>query len=371
VTLRVTDRCNYECVHCYQEHERKPELSFEEIHKLLVEIADAGALFIVLMGGEFFMRRDADEILTAAHELGFAIRLKTTGHHVTEQRADFLLSVRPLEVDLSLYGAHPHVHEEVTVQPGSWERTIAAARRLVARKIPVVLRCPVMQSNAGEIEDLRRLAAELGAPISFDGKILARENADLEPTTMRMDEPTLRSFYRDSMAGFLAEHYAQYDGCSKTRDGQEVNALSWSPCGAGQRSVTIDPQGVVWPCNLLRVPVGDARADGFRKVWSGSETLAEIRDIRWASISECNVCELRPYCSRCHAMADLEHGDRRGPSLEACRHAVEVRDALRAQGKVPASDTSMPPTWDRIDPDGQHQERIAGRRRPAALRVLP
>jgi radical SAM protein with 4Fe4S-binding SPASM domain len=228
-----------------------------------------------------------------------------------------------------------------------------------------------MQSNAGEIEGLRRLADELGAQLSFDGKIFARENNDLEPTSMRMDGPTLRAFYRESLGDFLAEHYRQFDGCSKTRNGKEVNALSWSPCSAGQRSVTIDAQGVVWPCNLLREPVGDLRAQSFAQVWLGSDKLAEIRDYRWAAIAECNVCALRPYCSRCHAMAEIEHGDRLGPSLEACRHAVEVRDALRAQGKVPETDTAMPPTWDRIDPDGQHQAAVAARRRPAALRVLP
>lgn len=374
-TLQVTDRCNYECTHCYQEHDVKPELSLPEIERILGELADAGVLFLVLMGGEFFMRRDADEILQLAHDLGFAIRLKTTGHHVTEKRADFLATIRPLEVDVSLYAAGHHEHELVTRHPGSWDRTVAATRRLIARRIPVVLRCPVMQSNAGEVAGLEALARELGAEVSFDPKIVAREDYGLEPVTLRMDQAALRTFYRDAMGPHLGEQFAGYDACSKTRGGHEVNPVNASPCGAGQRAVAIDPQGVVWPCNVLTIPAGDLRTQSFQEIWFGSESLAEIRAVTWAKLSECNVCEVRPYCSRCHAMALVEHGTMYGPSLEACRHAVAVRDSLREQGVIPETETALPPTWDRIDLDGQHQ-RVASpargdRRRPASLRILP
>src|SRR5690349_2431432 len=75
VTFQITDRCNYECVHCYQEHRdshaaKREELSTAEVIRILDELADAGVLFLTIMGGEVFMRRDADEILTAAHARG-------------------------------------------------------------------------------------------------------------------------------------------------------------------------------------------------------------------------------------------------------------------------------------------------------------
>lgn len=370
-TLQVTDRCNYNCVHCYQEHDAKPEeLTFDEVARILRELADAGVLFLVLMGGEFFMRRDADEILQLAHELGFAIRLKTTGHHVHDKRADFLATLRPIEVDVSLYAAGNHAHEAVTRQPGSWQRTLDAARRLIVRKIPVILRCPVMQSNATEIRALEELARGIGAEVSFDPNIVAREDESLEPLALRMDAATLKTFYRKEMGDFLAESYADYDACSGTRGGHEVSPLDGTPCGAGKRAIAIDPQGIVRPCNVLTFPAGDLRKQSFREIWFGSEVLEEVRGLTWAKLSECNRCALRPYCSRCHAMAVVEHGDVYGPSLEACRHAVAVRDALRERGVIPETETAMPPTWDRVEADGQHASRATDRRRPLALRVL-
>lgn len=367
VTFQVTDRCNYECVHCYQEHSNHDELSFDEIKRVLEELAEAGVLFITLMGGEFFMRRDADQILLAAHELGFAIRLKTTGHHVHDKRADLIAACRPIHVDLSLYAASKHIHEQVTRQPGSWKRTYDAAQRLIARGVPVQLNAPVMDGNVGDLENLVALAEKIGAKHSFDAKVTGMENGDQHPVALRMSRDTLEAFYRHEANGipaYIAETYADAIG-------SERRALENPPCRAGHL-IGINPRGKVWPCNALPIDCGDLREQSFKEIWFGSEGLAEIRGLTYATLNECNVCPVRDFCSRCHAMAWLEQGDIRGPSLEACRHAVFVRDALREKGIVPETHTDLPPTWDRVDLDGQHHDQDESRpgTRSVALRVL-
>lgn len=206
VTFQVTDRCNYECVHCYQEHVDRDELSFAEIDRILGELAEAGVLFLTLMGGEFFMRRDADKILRRAHELDFAIKLLTTGHHVHDRRADLIASLKPIQVDMSLYSGKPHIHEEVTRHPGSWQRTFDAARRLVERKVPVLLKAPAMEINVHDLSSLAKLAVEIGAEFSFDPKITGMENADQNPVSLRMSAQSLREFYtgkENGVADFL------------------------------------------------------------------------------------------------------------------------------------------------------------------------
>ncbi len=375
VTFQVTDRCNYECVHCYQEHKdhkhedpAAAELSFAEIDRILDQLADAGVLFLTLMGGEFFMRRDADEILAAAHAKGFAIKLLTTGHHVTEARADFLATLRPIQVDMSLYSGRAKHHEAVTRSPGSWDRSVAAARRLIARKIPVLLKAPVMEVNAADVDSLGTLAKQLGAEWSYDPKITAMETGEDTPVSLRMSETTLRTFYRTTMADFLDKTYAGPDAAASK---DELRPLTHTPCRAGQQSLAINPIGDVWPCNALPVPCGNLRQQSFADIWWGSPQLAEVRDLRWAKLAECNVCTLRPYCQRCHGMALVEQGDMKGPSLEACRHAVTVREALRAKGQVAADDIAMPPTWARVERDGQHHLAADGKRRARGLRVLP
>jgi radical SAM protein with 4Fe4S-binding SPASM domain len=178
---------------------------------------------------------------------------------------------------------------------------------------------------------------------------------------LRMSGDSVARFYRQSrVADYLDATYRDRDPES------ELRPLSHTPCRAGQQTASINPRGEVWPCNALPLPVGDLRRQSFAEIWSGSRSLDDVRHLRWASIAECNRCELRDFCQRCHGMALVEHGEIAGPSLEACRHAVAVRDALIERGLVAATDTAMPPTWDRVDRDGQHRDGV----RPPSLRVV-
>jgi radical SAM protein with 4Fe4S-binding SPASM domain len=361
VTFVVTQRCNYRCTHCYQEHQDQDELSTDEVVDILEQLAQAGVLFLTLMGGEFFMRPDANEILAKAHELGFALKVLTTGHHITDKRAEFLATLRPLQIDISIYGSKPAIHEEITNQQGSWERSTAAIRRLVARKIPVVLKTPVMDNNVSDLEDIAAMARELGARFTFDPKLTAVENGDLETTRGRMNQEQLANFYGNTMAEFVEASYgdiASYD----------MHPLGQTPCRAGQDICSINPSGEVWPCNSLPMPVGSLKTHSFAEIWSGSAQLEGVRTLKWASIQECNECPVRSYCTRCHGMAHIEDGNMKGPSLEACRHAVAIRDSLREAGKLPATETQLPPTWDRVSADGQHDRVHAKGKR--ALRVI-
>src|SRR5262245_46980302 len=90
VLFQVTDRCNYDCVHCYETHGDKDELTFAGIDRILGELADLGVLFLLFTGGEFFMRRDADDLLRAARRRKFAVKVLTTGHFINDARADLI-----------------------------------------------------------------------------------------------------------------------------------------------------------------------------------------------------------------------------------------------------------------------------------------
>ncbi len=56
--LDITYRCNERCEHCYLDHDDHGEMTTAEIKDLLRQLADAGAFFLTLSGGEVLMRRD-------------------------------------------------------------------------------------------------------------------------------------------------------------------------------------------------------------------------------------------------------------------------------------------------------------------------
>ncbi|RMH36652.1 MAG: radical SAM protein [Deltaproteobacteria bacterium] len=349
VSFQVTDRCNYDCSHCYQTHGRDPELSLDEIGAVLDDLAASGVLFLTLLGGEFFMRRDADNILAAARARGFAVKLITTGHHIDDARADRIAALGAIEVRMSLYSSRHGPHDALTRVPGSWERTVAAARRLVARRVPVGLQTPLMDFTGADLDALEALAASLGARLHVDAHVTARTDGDTGPTGHR---PSM-----DALRGFLA----------RRAGGPRRNADGDTPCRAAEAVCAITPQGDVRPCLQLPLSAGNLRERRFLDIWRTSPVLEHVRRLTWGALSECDRCAVRPYCSRCHAMALTEDGRIDGPSLECCRQAVAYRDALRDRGMIPATETALPPTWPRV------LARDAASRgvRSAGLKVLP
>jgi len=360
VSFQVTDRCNYECTHCYQSHTDHDELSLDQIVGILDQLADLGVLFLTLMGGEFFMRRDADEILQAAHDRGFAIKLLSTGHHIHDKRADFLATLKPLQVDLSVYAADPAVHDGVTLSPGSLERTLSAARRLRERDILVTFKAPVMRDNVEHLGDMARAARELGAEFTFDPMVIGMETGDMSPTHLRATDDQLRRFFGDDESGI----WQMVRRVSKSRADLPTNQ---TPCATGQRVFAITPQGKVTPCQILKTECGDLTTQTVKEVWEQSPQLAYLRELTWDKLAECAECQLKAFCGRCHSMAEQEGGKLEGPSPEHCRQAVITRDLLRERGELPADHTVMPPTWERLKA-ADAQRNI---KRPSALRVLP
>jgi radical SAM protein with 4Fe4S-binding SPASM domain len=335
VTFQITDRCHYGCVHCYQTHGDDTELSFTEIVRIFDELAAEGVLYLILTGGEPFMRRDTDDLLRAARDRGFAVKLLTTGWHIDDRRADLIRDLGALRIDLSFYAADPAVHDAVTQLRGSWQRTLAAARRLRERGVVVTLKSPVMAGNAAQLPEISAIAREIGAEVLFDPKVTSREDGDRSPLTLRADDATLRRYYEHHEAGGLDALAVAFGP-----DGR-APSLDETPCRAGHDVCGITPQGMVSACHTIPEFVGDLRQQSFREIWRHAPGLARIRGLTWRQIEECNRCDVRQYCNRCHAMALLEDGKLDGPSSEACRHAVLLRDMLIDHGRLPA-DTPRP-----------------------------
>src|SRR6185436_2615261 len=157
VSLELTLRCNIRCTHCYNFDRDQPrsgsgsELSMEEIRPLLDDLRRSGTLFLSLTGGEAMVHPRFWEIADEAAARGFAVTVLSNGTLLTEQACDRLAGYSNLwGVSLSLYGARADTHDGVTQVPGSYERTMAGARRLARRGARVGLKFVVMKANAPE-----------------------------------------------------------------------------------------------------------------------------------------------------------------------------------------------------------------------------
>lgn len=329
VQLDLTYRCNERCVHCYLDHEDHGEMDTAEVKDLLDQLAAAGVFFLVLSGGEIFMRKDLVEIIEHARRLTFSVKLKTNAVMVRKAKAERLAALGIRSVQISVYSHDPDVHDAITKLPGSFRRTIEGARMLKAAGIQVSFANVLMRQNDGHHPEVLALARELGVSCTVDATITPMMNGDRSVTALNIDAASLQRVFRDpDLVGDVEEFCAPPQGAMDPDD-----AFATLPCSAGHTACYISPYGDVYPCVQFPLPSGNVRRSRFIDIWKHSPQLAEVRAITVADLPECSSCVHGSTCSRCPGLAYME-GNMRGPSLQDCeksmaRTGVPSRNLLR------------------------------------------
>ena len=84
----------------------------------------------------------------------------------------------------------------------------------------------------------------------------------------------------------------------------DVGAL----CSVGNNALTIMPDGTVYPCRRLPIPIGNILVDGLFSIWYDSELLWRVRNPDNFK-GKCHNCDLFTSCRGCRAMAYFCTGD--------------------------------------------------------------
>ena len=293
--LELTYRCALRCEHCYLGHagsRAREELTTDEIVGALDALKDLGCLFLILTGGEAFVRPDFEEIFSAARDRRFAVSFITSGW---KHDAALLerLSRRGIDAaQVSLYGPDPAAHDAMTGVAGSFDEALDCMRTL--RDLGVRVRAAVTPTarTVDGIEEMRDLLRREGIPAALGLYMSPRRDGAKVPQALAVDEEGLRRALR-----------AFPPGASPRMAGLGPEDR---PCGAGSGALSIDPYGVVHPCLLLRIPAGSIRERPLAEIWNGSDALREIRGIRIADLSDCPTCPLKAWCNRCAGFARAE-----------------------------------------------------------------
>ncbi len=88
----------------------------------------------------------------------------------------------------SIYSARADLHDSITRQPGSFEKSLAGITKLRDRGVPVAIKTPLMASTAPGWREVVALATGLGCESQFDLNITARNDGDLGPVHHRVQE---------------------------------------------------------------------------------------------------------------------------------------------------------------------------------------
>lgn len=297
-TFELTNRCNFNCAHCYinlpanDEAARERELTTEQVKVIIDQMVAAGVLFLTLTGGEPLLRPDFAEIYRYARLKGLLVILFTNGALVTEEIAVLLADLRPFNVDISIYGASPSVFEAVTRVSGTFSRCLAGIERLLSRGIPLSLKTELMTLNIDEIVEMKAFADEKGLKFRYDGLLWPRLDGTGEfPREVQLPLDVivnLDNFDGERQDAVNTEMDRLKD--LKTRDERVFS------CGAGLRSFHVDSEGKMSICMMARRPSYSLLEMPLMEAW---ERLGSLRKMKRSVLSKCQSCTLNTLCTHC------------------------------------------------------------------------
>ena len=292
--LELTSLCNNRCLHCYATSGPccvQDAVPHERWLSLISEARALGATAIQFIGGEPMLyprwRELAEKACAENYEY---IEIFTNATLIDDSDVEFFAS-HNMHVATTIYADNTPVHDSVTLNPGSFEKTTSAIHKILAAKVPLRIASILMKANELEANNIMELCAKLGVEVSPPDVV--------RPTGRGDDKDLLPATY--SKPPIRPPFYTDEDSFSR--------ALSYHSCLAGKIAITAD--GDVIPCIFARNQIcGNILTKPLSEVLNG-QSLDQCWRTTKDKIDKCKDCEYRYACTDCRPLAQGTDSDKR------------------------------------------------------------
>jgi radical SAM protein with 4Fe4S-binding SPASM domain len=303
-TLELTYRCNERCGHCYlatydDAADGRPPLTLTEWQHVLDDLADAGTLLLILMGGEAMMHPHFWSIAEHGANKNFALSVITNGLLIDDRAADRMRELGFYNTTISLYSLNADIHDKMTKRKGSHARTLAAIERIRNRGMMLTVNCLLTRDNIDSYFELEEWCRSRGIKLQFDPMVTPKSDGSLEPTALRATSEQLFRFYKtlkDRGQGPIAN----------------ADEADDPVCNAGRGKCAINVYGDLLTCLEVRESLGNLKTASFQDLWHSplADKLRgyQVRDLKFES-----SCGDGAYCDHCPGVARAETGDGMAP----------------------------------------------------------
>lgn len=319
----ITERCNLNCKHCYFDKKfLKNELSLTQVFNIFndyIKLLKKWKLsreraMISITGGEPLIRADLLKFLKKCHQNRKKTRygILTNGILLNDKKIAELKKFEIDYVQVSLEGMEKR-NDEVRGK-GTFEKIVKAVNLLIKNGINTVVSVTVTKQNLKDVSSLIELSKGLKVnalglrrfiPIGRGKQMRELMLSPQETKDLYLYVLKMRQKLKDSKSK-LALIIGCEDGIL-AQEGYRVNG-----CVAGYSSLTILPNGDVYPCRRLPIYVGNVLKQSLEEIFYKSTKLEELRnhfniDIR------CQNCH---YFSKCMGGAKcVSYGYWQGPNV--------------------------------------------------------
>ena len=309
-TIELTYLCNESCVHCYAHYEENAlslkYISFNKIKDVLDDLYDMGCIYLSFTGGDPFMHKDFMKIFKYARKKGFICNIYTNGLFLysNQKYIKELIKYRVNSFYISLYGSKKETHEAVTQTENSFEKTTAVIRKIKELGGDVIVNIMALKINSFDVENIVKMLDEMQVSYRIDMSVAPRINGSKEPQSFFVnDKKEIHKLHELSMRN---DYFKDRLGDIKYL--VDSNASDFV-CGAGITSISITPDGTVFPCVSLKIPLGNIYDSNIPTIWSGNIRKILREKLKMKYFKLCLNCQVKDICSVCPALSLYETGD--------------------------------------------------------------
>lgn len=306
----LTHRCPLQCPYCSNplELERvSTELTTEQWQDVMRQAAHLGVLQIHLSGGEPTARKDLEDIVKVAAEVGLYTNLITAGVTLTRDRLAKLAELGLDHVQLSIQDIDPENADRIASYKGGMTKKIEVAQWVREFGLPLTVNAPIHRQNIKSVPRMIEFAIEAGAGrieiahVQYYAWALLNR-ASLMPTreafmTAARQVEEAREKYKGVIVidAVVPDYYAKFP----------------KPCMGGwaRGIVNVTPSGKVLPCHaaesMTHLSFDNIKDRPLADIWLNGEAFQKYRGTEWMK-EPCRSCprkEIDFGGCRCQAFA--------------------------------------------------------------------
>jgi len=336
----LTYRCPLQCPYCSNPVEiakYNDELSTQDWIRVLREGRKMGATQLGFSGGEPLLRRDLEELISEARELGYYTNLITSGVGMDEDRILAFKKAGLDHIQVSFQASNEELNDYLGASK-TFQHKLQMANLVKQYEYPMVLNIVLHRQNIEQIREILDMTIELKADYvelaSTQYYGWSRINLDnLLPTREQFQQAEkVVVEYQDIMKDKMKIIYVIPD-YFETRPKACMN-------GWGSIFLTIAPDGTALPCHAAAQLPGlnapNVKEHTIEWIWNESSAFNKFRGLEWMQ-EPCRSCpEKEKDKGGCRCQAYMLTGDARNadPVCDKSPHHQQLVDDVARIAKL-------------------------------------
>jgi MoaA/NifB/PqqE/SkfB family radical SAM enzyme len=261
-SFSITNKCVYNCWHCYINSLKEEDLPTEDAIKILRDLQELGVSVITFTGGEPLLRKDIGEIISAIDAEKSSVVLFTTGHGLTKEKAQELKQAGLFGVIIGLEHTNKKMEDALRNYDGAYERALEGIKNAKNSGLYIGISTVATKEriNTGEIWDF----------IAFAGTQGADEVLILEPI------PVGKIINEDDVILTHQERTQLVDIQKKVNKKKTYPRVLSYPyrenkqllgCSGGYQYLHVTASGNICPCSFTPLSFGNAKKEEISVIW--------------------------------------------------------------------------------------------------------